>query len=36
MEPSTRRCMIPLDDWEKWDKFRHIFGYGDVPSNFGQ
>ena len=20
---------------EKWDKYRHVFGYGDLPSDFG-
>jgi hypothetical protein len=29
--PNARSPVDP----DKWDKYRHIFGYGDLPSNFG-
>jgi hypothetical protein len=36
--PSVRwRAMRPVSpvSQENWEKYRHIFGYGDVPANFG-
>ena len=31
---SPRKRQRPVDQ-EKWDKYRHVFGYGDLPSDFG-
>ena len=40
MQPASARYRDPVNPispvaQDKWEKYRHIFGYGDVPGNFG-